>query len=70
MMSDYVIGAANILGGVFLQAMINGKIRRSAESVEFWSGWRTQHPMFSKYGPSFLVAFGVLRIASGMLGLT
>ncbi len=67
-MSDYVIGVANILVGVFFHALITGKINRSDESLEFWSNWRAQHPAFSKHGPPFLVAFGAVRIAYGLLG--
>jgi hypothetical protein len=67
-MSDYVIGLANILGGVFFQALITGKISRTEANIEFWSDWRAQHPTFSKYGPPFLVAFGVIRIAIGLVG--
>jgi hypothetical protein len=67
-MSDHVIGVANILGGVFFQALITGKFSRTEASLEFWSNWRTQHPAFSKYGPPFMVAFGALRIAIGLLG--
>ncbi len=66
-MSDYVIGVANILGGVFFHALITGKINRTQESLEFWSKWRAKHPAFSKHGPPFLVAFGALRIAFGLL---
>lgn len=67
-MSDYVIGFANILGGVFFQALITGKINRTEANLEFWSDWRAQHPTFSKYGPPFLVAFGAIRIAIGLIG--
>ncbi len=67
-MSDYVIGLANILGGVFFQALITGKIGRTETSLEFWSDWRARHPTFSKYGPPFLVAFGAIRIAVGLIG--
>ncbi len=67
-MSDYVIGVANILGGVFFHALINGQINRTEASLEFWSNWRARHPAFSGYGPAFLVAFGALRIAFGVLG--
>lgn len=67
-MWDYVIGVANILGGLFLQALISGKLSRSEESLEYWSNWRAQHPAFSSYGPPFLMAFGVVRIAVGLLG--
>jgi len=68
MMSDYVIGAANIVGGVFAHALIAGNISQTEEGREYWSNWRAQHPTFSKYGPSFLVAFGLVRIAFGLLG--
>jgi len=68
MMSDYVIGAANILGGVILHALITGKLSRTEAGREFWSNWRAQHPMFSGYGPPFLVAFGLFRLAFGLLG--
>ncbi len=68
MTSDYVIGVANILGAVFLHALINGKFSRAEAGLEFWSKWRAQHPMFSQYGPPFLAAFGALRIAFGLLG--
>ncbi len=67
-MSDYVIGAANILGGVFLHSLIGGKLNPTEASREYWSSWRDQHPAFSKYGPSFLVAFGGIRIAVALLG--
>ncbi len=67
-MSDYLIGLANILGGFFLHALISGRIRRTEASLEFWSTWRDRHPIFSNYGPPFLVAFGALRIAFGLLG--
>jgi hypothetical protein len=67
-MSNYVIGAINILGGFFFHALINGKINPTEEKLEFWSNWRAQRPAFSKYGPPFLVAFGGLRIAFGLLG--
>jgi hypothetical protein len=67
-MSDYVIGALNILGGVFFHGLINGKIKRTETSLEFWSNWRSQHPSFSKYGPPFLVAFGAVRIAIALMG--
>jgi hypothetical protein len=67
-MSDYVIGVANILGGLFFHALINGRISRGEAKLEFWSNWRAQHPAFSQYGPPFLVAFGALRIALGLLG--
>ena len=67
-MSDYLIGAANILGGAFTYALINGKINPTEASAEFWSNWRAQHPMFSNHGPPFLVAFGALRIAFGLMG--
>ncbi|MAG34006.1 MAG: hypothetical protein CL908_24265 [Deltaproteobacteria bacterium] len=67
-MSEYVIGVANILGGLFFQALITGKFSRTEASLEYWSDWRTQHPAFCKYGPSFLVAFGAIRIAVGLLG--
>jgi len=67
-MSDYVIGAANILGGVFFHSLIHGKISRTEAGLEFWSNWRTQHPSFTAYGPPFLVAFGAIRIAIALLG--
>ncbi len=67
-MWDYVIGVANILAGALSQALITGKFSRTEASREFWSNWRAQHPAFSKYGPPFLVAFGVLRIALALLG--
>ncbi len=67
-MSDYVIGIANILVGLFCQALITGKLSRTESGSEYWSNWCGQHPSFSKYGPPFLVAFGVLRIAMGLLG--
>jgi len=67
-MSDYVIGVANIVGGVFLHVLINGLIHRTESSLEFWSNWRGRHPAFSTYGPPFLVAFGTVRIALGLLG--
>ena len=67
-MSDYVIGVANILGGVFFHALITGKITPTKERLEFWSEWRVKHPAFSKHGPPFLVAFGALRIAFGLMG--
>lgn len=67
-MSDYVIGAVNILGGVFFHVLITGKISRTETSLEYWTNWRAQHPAFSQYGPPFLVAFGVVRIAIGRLG--
>ncbi len=66
-MSDYVIGAANILGGVFCHALITGRIHRTDANLEFWSNWRDQHPAFSKHGPPFLIAFGSVRIAIGLL---
>ncbi len=66
-MSDYAIGLANIVGGVFCHALIYGKISRTEAGVDFWSDWRTRHPTFSQYGPPFLVAFGVFRIALGAL---
>ncbi len=66
-MSDTVIGVANILGGVFFHALINGRIKRTEASLEFWSNWRAQHPAFSKHGPPFLVAFGALRIGFGLM---
>jgi hypothetical protein len=67
-MSDYVIGVANILGGMFFHALTTGKINRTKENLEFWSNWRARHPAFSKHGPPFLIAFGALRIAFGLLG--
>ena len=67
-MSDYLIGAANILGGMFFHALINGQISRTESSLEYWSNWRDQHPAFSQYGPPFLIAFGTIRIAVGLLG--
>lgn len=67
-MWDYVIGLANILGGIFLHALINGQLRRSDASLEYWSNWRAQHPAFTKWGPPFFVAFGALRVAFGLLG--
>ncbi len=67
-MWDYVIGVANILGGVFFHALINGQINRTEASLEFWSNWRARHPAFSKHGPPFLVAFGAVRIAFALLG--
>ena len=67
-MSDYVIGAVNILGGVFFHALINGQINRTEASLEFWSNWRARYPIFSKYGPPCLIAFGAIRIVSGLLG--
>ncbi|MAG31127.1 MAG: hypothetical protein CL908_09590 [Deltaproteobacteria bacterium] len=67
-MADYLIGAANILGGVFLQVLIHGKIRPTEASAAFWSTWRAEHPSFTRYGPPFLVAFGIVRIAIGLLG--
>jgi len=67
-MWDYGVGAANIGVGLFLHALISGKIRRTDESLEYWSNWRAQHPAFSGYGPPFLVAFGALRIAFGVFG--
>ncbi len=67
-MSDYVIGAVNVIAGVFFHALINGKVSRTEASLEFWSNWRAQHPAFSKYGPPFLVAYGAIRIALGLLG--
>ncbi|MBW2362399.1 MAG: hypothetical protein JRG84_15955 [Deltaproteobacteria bacterium] len=67
-MSDYVVGVANVIGGVFCHALINGKINPSEANLEFWSNWRDRHPTFSNYGPPFFVAFGVLRIALGLLG--
>ncbi len=66
-MSDYVIGVANILGGLFLHALINGKIKRTEASLEYWSNWRAQHPIFSKYAPPFLIAFAAFRIVFGLL---
>lgn len=66
-MSDYLIGAANIVGGVFCHALIHGKIHRTEASVEYYSNWRAQHPTFSKHGPPFLIAFGIIRIALGLL---
>ncbi len=68
MTSDYVIGVANLLGAVFIHALINGKFSRAEAGLEFWSKWRAQHPMFTNYGPPFLAAFGALRIAFGLLG--
>ncbi len=67
-MSNYVIGAANILGAVFIHALLDGKFSRTEAGVEFWSNWREQHPAFSQYGPPFLAAFGALRIVFGLLG--
>ncbi len=67
-MSDYIIGAANIAGGLFVHTLISGKISRTETSLEFWSDWRARHPTFSKYGPPFLVAFGAVRIVLAPLG--
>ncbi len=67
-MSDYVIGVANILGGLFFHSLITGKINPTEASLEYWSSWRDRHPAFSKYGPPFLVAFGGLRIVLELLG--
>ena len=67
-MSDYMIGAANILVGLFFQLLIGGRLSRAEAGVEYWNTWREQHPAFSKYGPPFLVAFGILRIAIASLG--
>ncbi len=67
-MWDYAIGVANILSGVFFHALINGKINRSEASLAFWSNWRSRYPIFSQYGPPFLIAFGVVRIALLALG--
>jgi hypothetical protein len=67
-MSHYLIGAANIAVGLFLHLLISGRIRRTEASLEYWSNWRARHPAFSGYGPAFLVAFGALRIAFGVLG--
>lgn len=66
-MSDYAIGAVNILGGLFLHSLISGRISRSEEGVEYWSTWRARHPTFSQYGPPFLVAYGLVRTAFGLL---
>ena len=67
-MSDYVIGAVNVMGGVFFHALITGRFSQTEASLEFWSNWRARRPAFSKYGPPFLVAFGAIRIALGLLG--
>ena len=67
-MSGYAIGVANILLGVFLHLLLTGRIKRTEASREFWSSWRAQHPAFSEYGPPFLIAFGVVRIAFELLG--
>lgn len=67
-MSDYVIGAANILAGVFFHTLITGKISRTEADFEYWSTWRARYPAFSHYGPPFLIAFGAIRIAIGLLG--
>jgi hypothetical protein len=67
-MWDYMIGATNIVGGVFFHALINGRISQTEEGREYWSNWSAQHPAFSRYGPPFLVAFGIVRIAFGLLG--
>jgi len=66
-MSEYVIGAANILGGLFLHSLTAGRLSRSEEAREYWSTWRARHPAFSQYGPPFLVAYGLVRIAFGLL---
>ncbi|MCP3985392.1 MAG: hypothetical protein GY723_13465 [bacterium] len=67
-MSDYVIGAANILGGIFSHALIHGRFSRTEAGLEYWAAWRDRYPAFSNYGPPFLAAFGALRIAFGLLG--
>ena len=67
-MWDYGIGAANIAIGVFLHALLAGKINRSEEGREYWSNWTAEHPTFSKYAPAFLVAFGALRIVLALRG--
>ena len=64
-MSDYVIGVANVLGGMFLHALTTGKFSRPEAGLEYWPSWRAQHPAISQYGPPFLIAFGSIRIALG-----
>lgn len=66
-MSNYVIGALNILGGIFLHLLISGSFSRSEAALEYWSTWRAKHPAFSQYGPPFLIAFGAVRIGIGLL---
>jgi hypothetical protein len=66
-MTDFVVGAANILLGIFLHALITGRMSRTGAGLEYWSKWQAQHPIFSRYGPAFLVAFGLFRIGFGLL---
>ena len=66
-MSDYVIGAANILSGLFFHLLITGKINPTEARREYWSNWRARHPAFTQYGPACLVALGAVRIAVARL---
>lgn len=66
-MTDLVVGAANIGVGILLHALITGRMSRTEARLEYWSNWRTQHPIFCRYGPAFLVAFGLFRIGFGLM---
>ena len=65
-MWDPVIGVINVAIGVFLHVLISGKLSRTDERRAYWSTWREQHPLFTRWGPAFLVAFGALRIGLGV----
>ncbi len=66
-MWDLTFGGACVLGGAYFYAVSAGRINDSEANAEYWARLRQQQPQFMKFGPPFVIAFGIFRLLAAAM---